>query len=100
VDGPTRLTPPLKFDRPLLPLLLKVPPVGRLSAVCAELRLRIEEAPFLADWEFNLLAGWDIFAAAFPMCLAAGSILPNPLVLESQKWFDINIACPWAKKPL
>ena len=100
VDGLTLLTPLLGFDRLALALLLKVPPVGRLSVVCAELRLRIEEAPFLADWELNPLAGWDMAAVAFPICLAAGSMVPNPLVVEFQKWFEINAWCPWKKKPL
>ena len=97
VDGLTLLTPPRRFDGPLLPLLLEIPPIGRLSA---ELRLRIDEAPLLAAWELNPLAGRGILAAAFPICLPAGSILPNPPVLESQKWFEINFWFPWAKKPL
>ena len=99
-DGLTLFTPPLRFDGPLLALLLEFLPIGRASAVCAELRLRIEEAPFLADWELNPLVARGMLAVAFPRCLPAGSILPNPPVLEFQKWFEINLSCPWKKKPL
>ena len=54
----------------------------------------IWKAPFLAMLEVNPLDGWDRFASEFPMCLLAGSMVPNPLVLESRKWFETNLECP------
>jgi hypothetical protein len=54
----------------------------------------------LAILEVNPLDGWDMFAIAFPICLLAGSIVTNPLVLESRKWFETNLMCPLKKIPL
>lgn len=93
-------TPPLKFDRPPLPLLFGIRAAGRLSPGRSKLRLRIEDAPLSAGREPNPLVGRGIFAMEFPMRLLPGSILPTPLVVESQKWFETNLLCPWTKKPL
>ena len=92
VEGRAELIPPLIFDGPPSPLLPEVTPVGRFNAVCSELRLRIEDAPLLASRELNPLV--DLLAKAFPRDLLAGSIVPNPLDLESQKWFEINLRFP------
>lgn len=100
VGGLAALIPPLKFDGPLLPLLPEVTRIGRLSAVCSEPRLRIEDAPFLAEGEENPLAEWDTFAMVFPIRRLAGSMAPNLLLPESQKWFEINSLWPLTKKPL
>ena len=83
VGGLTPLTPPLKFDRPLPPLLPAITPVERFTPECSKLRLRIEDAPLLATWEVNPLDEWDVLAVAFPICLLAGSTVPKPLVLGS-----------------
>lgn len=97
VGGLEPLSPALGLDRPLIPLLAESTPGGRLLAF-PRLRRTIEEAPFLAILEVNPLDGWDMFATEFPICLLAGSIVPNPLVLESRKWFETNLECPLTKK--
>jgi hypothetical protein len=91
------LSPALGVDRPPIPLLAEIAPAGRLPA-CSRLRLTIEEAPLFAILDVNPLDGWVMFAVAFPICLLAGSIVPNPRVLESRKWFETNLECPLTKK--